>query len=774
MAFSIDDPRLTAYALGELEGDEAAELESWLADNAEATAAVTELRSLSTALTSEFKAEADAVSPGDPSAVLAAAEQSDGKSAEPTTGPGAEPLRIEPRSGSGGVGWLTGLALAACVLIMGVISVTQYKEVVRVTVEGGSTSIEQEVVDAMPGDASKSAAFKSDAGTAARDDSDGTAGPRQRGQHGQQRPRENRESLGRLALEESKKVNRGTTWTVNKTGRREPVQNSGRYGKGYTDSYGVGGGAKPNSGLKPGDAAPRNTPGPVATPKKPVAPPAAEPRRSGRVKDAIGLDKQEVQRKSRALDEKNAKEKRATGAGERKPDQEVARPRVQPVNPDPADTSPSESDQERYVSKIDNPFKDCSSEALSTFSIDVDTASYANVRRFITRRTRPPVDAVRIEELVNYFQYSYEGPKDDKPFAASLEVASCPWQPKNRLVRVALKGKEIDKEQRPFSNLVFLLDVSGSMNRRNKLPLLKTAFQKLVNQLGENDRVAIVVYAGASGIVLPSTPCDAKTDIMNSLRRLRAGGSTNGGAGLRLAYQVAVDNFIEGGTNRVILATDGDFNVGIRNRSDMVSFIGEKAKSGVFLTVLGFGSGNFNDALLEQVADKGNGNYFYIDSEREATKVLVEQMGGTLVTIAKDVKLQVEFNPRLVASHRLIGYENRVLAHTAFNDDTKDAGEIGAGHTVTALYEITPRGDAGELELSENADKAGVDPLRYQAGGELTKAGKSSEILTLKVRYKKPDGDKSELLTFPCEDSNKSFARAGGEFQFAASVAALA
>ncbi|MBI3180161.1 MAG: VWA domain-containing protein, partial [Deltaproteobacteria bacterium] len=403
--------------------------------------------------------------------------------------------------------------------------------------------------------------------------------------------------------------------------------------------------------------------------------------------------------------------------------------------------------------------------ALSTFSIDVDTASYSNVRRFLTEGTRPPPDAVRIEELVNYFSYQYDEPTAGAPFSAQVEVASCPWKPEHRLARIGLKGRAIPDSERKPANLVFLLDVSGSMFDAKKLPLLKAGLAMLVRNLSNRDRVAIVVYAGASGLVLPSTSCDDRSRILAALDQLEAGGSTNAGAGIELAYRVAAEHFIAGGTNRVILATDGDFNVGVTSRGDLTRLIEEKAKTGVFLTVLGFGMGNIKDATLEELSRRGNGNYAYIDDLKEARKVLVEQMGGTLVTIAKDGKSQVEFNPAQVAAYRLIGYENRMLRAEDFADDSKDAGEIGAGHTVTALYELVPPG--APLPGGK------VDPLKYQAQPQPTDAAASGELMTVKLRYKDPEGTESKLLSFPVKDPGQAFAAASTDFRFAASVAAF-
>ncbi len=426
---------------------------------------------------------------------------------------------------------------------------------------------------------------------------------------------------------------------------------------------------------------------------------------------------------------------------------------------------------DQYSRIVENEFLSATDRPLSTFSIDVDTASYSNVRQFLLHgRQLPPPDAVRIEELVNYFDYNYAGPKDDTPFASHMEVASCPWEPKHRLLRIALKGKEVDYHDRPNSNLVFLIDVSGSMQDSNKLPLCVAGMKLLASELNENDRVAIVVYANSEGLVLPSTPGARKDEIIAALDRLQAGGSTNGGAGIKLAYQVAQDNFVKDGINRVILCTDGDFNVGTTSTAELERMAEQKAKSGVFLTVLGFGRGNLNDAMMETISNKGNGNYAYIDGLTEAKKVLIEQMSGTLMTIAKDVKIQVEFNPAEVYAYRLIGYENRVMAAEDFNDDLKDAGEIGAGHTVTALYEIVPHPQKDEQPTAETGD---IDALKYQRPAGLSKAAATGELLTLKLRYKQPDGDKSRLLQFPLKDDGKKFGQASDDFKFASSVAAF-
>jgi Ca-activated chloride channel family protein len=423
---------------------------------------------------------------------------------------------------------------------------------------------------------------------------------------------------------------------------------------------------------------------------------------------------------------------------------------------------------ESYDHTEENVFHDPTSHPLSTFSIDVDTASYANVRRFLNGGTLPPPDAVRIEELINYFRFEYPAPTAHQPFSVTTEIAPCPWNPEHRLALIGLQAKRLDEDNMPARNLVFLLDVSGSMEPPDKLPLVRTAMRMLVDTLTPRDRIAIVVYAGASGVVLPSTSGAHKERIHEAIARLEAGGSTNGGAGIQLAYRIAEEQFIKGGINRVILATDGDFNVGVTNPSDLVRLIEQKRATGIFLSVLGVGTGNLKDSTMEKLADRGNGNYAYLDSLQEARKVLVKEAGATLVTVAKDVKIQIEFNPVNVASYRLIGYENRLLRKEDFNDDRKDAGEIGAGHTVTALYEIVPHG------AKSGAPR--VDPLKYQQEPEAaglkprpTEASRD-EMMTVKLRYKAPDGNESRLIAVPVKNRsgelspNIGFAAAVAEF----------
>ncbi|OHB65807.1 MAG: hypothetical protein A2V70_07175 [Planctomycetes bacterium RBG_13_63_9] len=424
---------------------------------------------------------------------------------------------------------------------------------------------------------------------------------------------------------------------------------------------------------------------------------------------------------------------------------------------------PGEFNTESYDRIYENPFLLARGQPLSTFSIDVDTASYANVRRFLGDGRLPPKGAVRIEELVNYFTYDYPPPDGDVPFSVDVEVATCPWNSEHRLARIGLKGRVLEEQERPAANLVFLLDVSGSMDSPNKLPLLKSAMRMLVQNLSQRDRVAIAVYAGAAGLVLPSTSCENKQAILAALDELQAGGSTAGGEGIELAYAVAEEHRIAEHANRVILCTDGDFNVGITDQSELTRMIEEKARGGVFLTVLGFGMGNYKDSTLEKLADKGNGNYGYIDTIHEARKLLVEQLAGTLVTIAKDVKIQIDFNPARVGAYRLIGYENRLLRAEDFQDDTKDAGEIGAGHTVTALYELVPPGKEGDLPQ--------VEPSKYQQPAEPDPAAESDEVFTVRLRYKQPDGETSTALNVPVTDAGTELSGASPDFRFAAAVA---
>ncbi len=419
--------------------------------------------------------------------------------------------------------------------------------------------------------------------------------------------------------------------------------------------------------------------------------------------------------------------------------------------PEPAPTA------ETYAHREENDFKRVADQPLSTFSIDVDTSSYSNIRRFILNGQLPPRDAVRIEEMLNYFRYDYAAPADGKPFSAAVESHAAPWSPRHRLVRIGLRARDVDFSLAPAANLVFLVDVSGSMEQANKLPLVKQSLRMLVKRMRSQDKVALVTYAGTTGIALRSTSGADKSTIETAIQRMAADGSTNGAAGIQLAYEVAQANFVKGGINRVILCTDGDWNVGVTSDADLGTLIAEKRSTGVFLSVLGYGMGNYQDAKAQELAEKGNGNAAYIDSVEEAHKVLVRQMTGTLLTVAKDVKIQVEFNPAKVAGYRLVGYESRMLAARDFNDDRKDAGEMGAGHQVTALYEIVPVGvEDGSIA---------VDPLKYQKPGI---AKESPELLTVKLRYKEPESDVSEKFEVPFVERQS---QPSEDFDFATAVA---
>lgn len=454
---------------------------------------------------------------------------------------------------------------------------------------------------------------------------------------------------------------------------------------------------------------------------------------------------------------------------ERASEKSAAHPWGMPANaPSPA----SEPTNEAYKHQPENRVLSVKQHPLSTFSIDVDTASYSNVRRFLRMGQLPPADCVRVEELINYFRYDDPQPDGNDPFSVNVEVAGCPWNAAHRLVRIGLKGKTIDRDDRGAANLVFLIDVSGSMDHPKKLPLVKASMKMLLEQLNESDHIGIAVYAGAAGLVLPPTSAANKERIIAAIDRLQPSGSTNGASGIRLGYNVARQNFVPGGINRVILCTDGDFNVGTTGPGELQQLVESEAKSGVYLTVLGYGMGNLKDSTMEMLADRGNGNYGYVDNIAEAKKLLVEQMSGTLITIAKDVKIQVEFNPAQVAGYRLIGYENRALANRDFRDDTKDAGDVGAGHSVTALYEVVPTGAPLVTDTT-------TEPLRYQQTSAAQadpietnpRVAVSDELLMVKLRYKEPDGQQSQLLEYPVVDRGVPFEGASSNLRFAAAVA---
>ncbi len=428
------------------------------------------------------------------------------------------------------------------------------------------------------------------------------------------------------------------------------------------------------------------------------------------------------------------------------------------------DAKPPAANTEDYDNIVENQFLAAKSNPLSTFSIDVDKAAYSNVRRYLNGGSLPPAGAVRIEEMINYFDYSYPQPEADTPFSVNTEIAACPWNEQHKLVHIGLQGKKIPVTHLPPANLVFLIDVSGSMDEPNKLPLVQSSLKLLTDQLREQDKVSIVVYAGNAGLVLPSTGGSDKKKIRDAIDQLSAGGSTAGGEGIQLAYKVARENFITNGNNRVILATDGDFNVGPSSEDELVRIIEQERKNGVFLSVLGFGMGNYKDNKMQQLADKGNGNHSYIDNINEARKVLVSEFGSTLFTIAKDVKIQIEFNPASVQAYRLIGYENRLLAAEDFNNDKKDAGELGSGHTVTALYEVIPAGVKDTFTQK-------VDELKYQAPAQTTAVAGGNEIMTIKLRYKQPDKEESRLITHTVANSTIDWSNTSDNFRFSAAVA---
>lgn len=440
-------------------------------------------------------------------------------------------------------------------------------------------------------------------------------------------------------------------------------------------------------------------------------------------------------------------------------DEEIAAPATGQQNEAKMDFNTEDYDQiveNKFLAPLQNP--------LSTFSIDVDEASYSNVRRFLQNGELPPAGAVRIEELINYFDYTYETPKGDVPFAVQTEIGVCPWNNQHKLVHIGLQGKALPVANLPPSNLVFLVDVSGSMDEWNKLPLVQTSLKMLTDQLREQDKVSIVVYAGNAGLVLPATSGSNKIKIKEAILTLEAGGSTAGGKGIKLAYKIAMDNYVKGGNNRVILATDGDFNVGASSDDALVQLIEQEREKGIYLSVLGFGMGNYKDNKMQLLADKGNGNHTYIDNSNEAKKVLVREFGSTLFTIAKDVKIQIEFNPAKVQAYRLVGYENRLLDAGDFNDDKKDAGELGSGHTVTALYEIIPAGVTDPFTKS-------IDSLKYQSNNRPVTGRATNELMTIKLRYKQPDESVSKLIVQPVADNFIQPEKTSENFRFSAAVA---
>jgi Ca-activated chloride channel family protein len=437
---------------------------------------------------------------------------------------------------------------------------------------------------------------------------------------------------------------------------------------------------------------------------------------------------------------------------------------LKPQEP-PTEKEKQKVNTEEYDKITENPFQGVAQNPVSTFSIDVDNASYSNVRRHLNSNSLPPSAAVRIEEMINYFDYDYPQPKGKDPFSINTEISSAPWNKEHHLIHIGLQGKDLDYDNIKPSNLVFLIDASGSMSNENKLPLLKKGLKILLNELDDKDKVSIVAYAGAAGLVLPATPASDRNKILRALDGVESGGSTAGGEGIQLAYKIAKENLIEGGNNRVILATDGDFNVGVSSSAALVDLIEEKRKDNIFLTICGLGMGNYKDGRMEQISNAGNGNYFYIDNIREAEKVFSKEMRANMFTIAKDVKIQIEFNPNTIKAYRLIGYENRMLAKEDFDDDTKDAGELGAGHTVTAIYEVILADSKSEQQINTSAD------LKYQT---VVKSDNKSDLMTVKFRYKAPTSDLSTLIEQVLPKGNiPELSTTSDNFRFSASVAAF-
>ncbi len=763
-----NDPRITAYALGELAGDEKSRFEGELQADPVLAEAVEEARRLTDQLRSLFAGEHhDELDPQRREAVLAQASEAEVASADPM------------RMASGGRSgfwhrYSAPLALAASV---GVIAVG-FAMTRRLTPLGRQTMMRTN--DAAPAPASRVAAplggpvMREQAEGLSRDgaiDSLGDAPADQLNANGLNGLHD-RFSVERLAEAQAQaEVGSGKAAesVLSQREKSRDVKEAKMEGKVQADDYALA--VTANAGLskrergdlvvQPLPAMPFGIPAPGGAPGP--GKPQAAGESSGKVEEFRWLGSDVASR--RELEAVRAEMRTKMRASQAEFDKMVGdAPFGEAIDEGRGPGIPGD----RFEPITDNPFLRVGEQPLSTFSVDVDTASYSKVRDYLVRAHElPRPDAVRIEEMLNYFDYGYAPPEAgaEHPFAARVEIVTCPWNVDHRLARIALQGKRLQAEQRPPCNLVFLIDTSGSMDAPNKLPLVQEGMQLLLSKLDRDDRVAIVTYAGSAGLVLDATPGDESAKIRRALTELAAGGSTNGGAGITLAYQTARDHFIAGGANRVILCTDGDFNVGTTGTDELVRIVEREAKGGVFLTVLGFGMGNHNDAMLEQISGRGNGNYAFIDTDKEARKVLVQQADATLVTIAKDVKLQIEFNPNRVAAYRLIGYENRVLAKEDFNDDKKDAGEIGAGHSVTALYEIVPAGK------EVDAISPPVDTLKYQSVGKPNDAAASDETMTLKLRYKAPDGDTSRLVEFPVTDTGKGFDDADIHVRFAAAVA---
>ncbi|HTB79885.1 MAG TPA: von Willebrand factor type A domain-containing protein [Opitutaceae bacterium] len=697
--FSPDDPRLTAYALGELEGGERAAVEAALQTDAAVRATVENIRATAQQLEAAFAAE--------PAPEL--------KSMAPVQRPASLPDRESEKSGSGSFRWLVrfprayylvaGLAAAAFAVMVALyqppVHVVSQQKAAAGPAEAGQSSSYVEVPLALPEKANEPAPQSETAGDKVASVDFSYRAPAAQAMQEQS-------VAGAAHREVSVQAGDSSVQDKFKDGQSAAMATQAAYGNLS--------GKDPMNGFLYQN---RSFDAPTVSGKPAGEPPYFDASPSSKWR---------------------------------------------------ADAQRQNFNTETYAYHADSDFLSVAQNPLSTFALDVDTASYANVRRFLQAGQRPPRDAVRIEELMNYFPYDYAAPAAGAPLAATIEVAAAPWAPTHRLVRIGLKAREVSAAARPPMNLVFLIDVSGSMDEPNKLPLVRQSLLLLLDQLKPDDRVAIVIYAGESGLALPSTPASHRREILEALDALHGDGSTNGARGLELAYDVAKANFIPGGANRVILATDGDFNVGVTGEGELTRLVEEKARSGVELTALGFGTGNYKDAMFEQLADRGHGNYGYIDTLDEAKKLFVEQIGGTLVTVARDVKVQVEFNPAQASAYRLIGYEDRALKKEGFNNDAVTAGDMGAGHTVTALYEIVPAG-------VEPPGVPSVDALKYQKTGDDDRKGEkagsaaSGELLTVKVRYTPPEGGPSRRLEFPLTDHGAAFAQASADFKFAAAVA---
>lgn len=735
--FSPDDPRLSAYLLGEMEADELKAFEAELQSHPELLEYIEELRETSSLLQNALEQEpAPALSPAQRSLILSAAADAHSPTSQ-------EKPVMKPSNARGT--WAIIVAVAALSIMLVVLLNTSDEPL------GERFSVAQR--DSVATKTETVAKYSRDAETKEAEHRFGQNAPLYSFDPD---PLDAGENLDRLSSSSRQEAEFGASLsTVAGASRPGGLRRPESLNLPALDAW-------PKNGTIVGQAAP-GTDRPVVLDPKPASPASTPaPFELELSKGIVTLADSE--KKVEEL-ERQVGEGRESGLGWRGVKLQFGDALKADFEGDEA----AEAGNDSYEPIFENSFIFPRGEqALSTFSIDVDTASYSNVRRFIKHGQRPPIDAVRIEELVNYFPYDYTPPINGDAFSVHTEVAICPWKPEHRLVRFGLKGREISKEQRPLSNLVFLVDVSGSMSDENKLPLVKKALTMLAGEMNENDRISIVTYAGDAGVKLPSTSGEQRSDIISAIQSLNAGGSTNGEAGIHLAYTEAIRNLIAGGSNRVILCTDGDFNVGVSGDDELVTLIQDKAKnSGVFLSIFGFGMGNYKDAKLEKLADKGNGHYGYIDNEREAKKVFVEELTGTLYTIAKDVKIQVEFNPAHVGAYRLIGYENRILAAQDFNDDTKDAGEIGAGHTVTALYEVIPQGVMPAVAQD-------VDRLKYQpAPAADPKAEPSPEMLTLKLRWKKPDEDVSVKREYPVMDPGKKALEPAADTEWQAAVAAF-